>query len=362
MAKTSIFTKFLIFFCIVIFAVLVTTATASAEAEKKTTEAAPEEGAAPAAETEKPVQASEPNRQPSDFNPAARVNGVAISRSEFDNGLKSYIQQAGMDNAMITDPDRQKQVQLEVLDGLITRELLWQEAQKKNFIAKDEDVQTAMSQAKDSFPSEDDFKLRLTQIGYTEEGYTQILRQRLSVRELVEKDISQGLSVSDDEIHGYYQSNPEEFKAPEQIRARHILVDVDPGANDTEHEDAKKKIEDILNQAKDGTDFAELAKTHSEAESRFKGGDLGFFSRGQMVKPFEEAAFALKPGEISQVVQTQFGYHIIKVEEKKEPHILTLKDTQEQIRRFLYSRKVQDAVRKRVSILREQSNVEILLP
>ena len=262
---------------------------------------------------------------------------------------------------MITNPDRTKQVQLEVLDGLIARELLWQDAQKKNFIAKDEDVKLAMSRAKDSFPSEDDFKLRLAQIGYTENDYAQVLRQQLSVRVLVEKDISQGLSVSDDEIHGYYQSNPEQFKAPEQVHARHILVNVDPGADETTREDAKKKIEDILNQAKDGTDFAELAKTHSQAESGPKGGDLGFFSRGQMVKPFEEAAFALNPGEISEVVQTTYGYHIIKVEEKKEAHILALKDMQEQIRQFLYSRKVQDAVRKRVDILREESNVEILL-
>ena len=237
-----------------------------------------------------------------------------------------------MDTQMITNPQRYKQTQLEVLEGLITRELLWQEAQKKNFTVTDEELEKALSSAINRFPSEDEFKLRLAQIGYTEYDYREVLRRQLSLRELVQKDITKGLSVSDDEIHAYYQSNSQQFKTPEQIHARHILVKVEPGAGEAAREVAKRKIETILKEAIGGADFAELARNHSEGPSGPKGGDLGFFSRGRMVKPFEEAAFSLKAGQISGVVQTIYGYHIIKVEEKKAPNILAENDVQQQMK------------------------------
>ena len=350
MIKTSIFMKLLL--CIAILAISVAAVTVYAAEEEKIPEAAT---------TLQAAQAPQQKVRLIDINPAARVNGVAISRAELDKSYNSRIQQKGMDTGMITNPKRYKKVQREVLDGLITRELLWQAAQKKNFIAKDEDVQKALNNTKSRFPSEDEFKLRLAQSDYTENEYAEILRRQLSVRELVQKDIAQRLSVSDEEVHAYYESNPERFKAPERVRARQILLKVDRRADEAAREEAKKKIEGILNAAKGGTDFAELAKKHSEGPSGPKGGDLGFFSRDQMVKPFAEAAFALKPGEVSGVVQTIYGYHIIKVEEKKAPQTMAEKEVQEQLRQFLYSGKVRDAVQKRANILRAESNVEILL-
>jgi peptidyl-prolyl cis-trans isomerase C len=295
------------------------------------------------------------------INPAARVNGVAISRAELDKSYNDHVEQQGMTTGMISDPDRFKQVMRMVLDSLVVSELLWQDAQNKNFIAKDEDVQQALSSVKSRFPSEDDFKLRLAQSDYTENEYAEFLRRQLSVKEFVRKDIAQRISVSYDEVHGYYTSNPKQFKAPAQVRARHILVKVKPGADKTAREKAKEKIEGILHEAKGGTDFAELAKKYSEGPSGPKGGDLGFISPGKTVRPFEKAAFALKSGEISGVVQTIYGYHIIKVEEQKEPGTMQEKDVQEQLRQFLFNKKVQNAVHERVNLLRETSKVEILL-
>jgi peptidyl-prolyl cis-trans isomerase C len=330
--------------------------------EKKVAPTSPEQEAiSPVAQAENEPRESEEESKPPETDAAARVNGVTISRVEFDKSYNGYTQQRGMDPQKITDPERSKQVQREVLDGLITRELLWQEAQKKNFTATDEEVAKAMSSAKSRFPSEDDFRLRLAQMGYTEEAYGKVLLRQLSVRALVEKDIARGISVSDDEIHDYYQSNPQHFKSPEQVHARHILVKVKPEADEATRKEAKKKTEAILKEAKGGADFAELARKHSEGPSGPKGGDLGFFPRGRMVKPFEEAAFALKSGEISGVVETNFGYHIIKVEEKREPQTLAEKDVKERIRQYLYSGKVQNAVQQRVTNLRDEGTVEIFL-
>jgi peptidyl-prolyl cis-trans isomerase C len=359
--KTSTLKKLFLFFFIALFAIIVTAGTSFSTEEEKTMELKKGDTVPPSAETQKEAQTEEQKTAPGSINPAARVNGVAISRAELDTSFNGYIQQRGMNTGMITDPEQYKQVQLEVLEMLISRELLWQEAKKKNYVAKDEDVKEAIGSVKSKFPSEDDFKLRLSQSGYTEKEYTEFLRQQLSVRELVQKDIAKELAVSDDEVHGYYESNPEQFKAPEQVRARHILVKVDPSADEAAKEAAKKKIEGILTEAKGGADFAEMAKKHSEGPSRPNGGDLGFFSRGQMVKPFDDAAFALKPGEISDVVNTVYGYHIIKVEEKREPRTIAEEDVREQVRQFLQAGKVQGAVKERVNTLRSVGDVEILI-
>lgn len=293
--------------------------------------------------------------------PAARVNGVAISRTELDKSMNSFIQQRGMDTAMISDPGRYRQVQLEVLDGLIVRELLWQEAKKRNFMAKDEEVAKAINEVKGRFDSEEDFTLRLSQSGYSLVEYKDFLRQQLSVRNLVEKDIATGIEVSDDEVHEYYEGNFEQFKAPEQVHARHILVKVDPSADDSARAEAKKKIDGILSEAQGGADFSDLARKHSEGPSGPKGGDLGFFSREQMVEPFAEAAFSLKPGEISGVVETVYGYHIIKMEEKRAPRTITEENVREQVREYLYTGKIQGAVQERVDALRSAGEVEILI-
>lgn len=362
MTKISIFTKRLLLLSIALLAICVTAVTASAGAEKKTPVIAKEESAAPQGKADKESSTSEPKRRPIETNAAARVNGVAISRSDLDKSYNSRIQEKGMDSQMIINPDRYKEVQLEVLDGLIIRELLWQDAQKKNFIANDEDLQKAMIRAKNSFPSETEFELHLAINRYSENDYAEFLRKQLSVGELVQKDIAQGISITDDEIHTYYVSNSEQFKALEQVHARHILIKVDKGADETAREEAKKQIEGILKEAKGGTDFAELAKKHSQAPSGSKGGDLGFFTRGKMVKPFEEAAFALKAGEISGVIQTIYGYHIIKVEENKEAQIVPEKDVREKIGQFLWDGQVRIAVQKHIDILREKAEIEILLP
>jgi len=131
--------------------------------------------------------------------------------------------------------------------------------------------------------------------------------------------LGQRIALSDKDIESYYKRyDKTTFSHPEQARARHILIGVVENASDKEKADAKAKADSILAQLKQGGDFAKLASQYSDDPgSKHNGGDLGFFTRGQMVKPFDEAVFKLKPGQISAVVETRFGYHIIKLEELK---------------------------------------------
>jgi peptidyl-prolyl cis-trans isomerase C len=145
-----------------------------------------------------------------------------------------------------------------------------------------------------------------------------IMKNEYLARTYIQKEVLGKIKLTDKDYEAYYNAHKKEFENPEMVRARHILVAVKPNATEEEKKAALKKAEDILEKAKKGEDFAKLASEYSDDPgSKAKGGDLGFFSAGSMVGKFEQAAFTLKPGEISPVVETEFGYHIIKVEERK---------------------------------------------
>jgi len=156
------------------------------------------------------------------------------------------------------------------------------------------------------------------------------------------KDYRDKVEVSQEEIKTYYEVNIDDFLMQEQVRARHILIKVSPDADSQGVEEARNRAEEILALAKKGEDFASLAKKYSEGPTAEKGGDLGYFPRGMMVKEFEEAAFSLKPGELSTVVRTQFGFHIIKAEDVKQERTQSLDEVRKSIESTLRDQKAQE--------------------
>jgi len=156
------------------------------------------------------------------------------------------------------------------------------------------------------------------------------------------------INITDDELSEYYDKNKETFFESEKVHARHILVETE--------EEAKS----INQQLKEGImNFAELAKEKSICPSAVNGGDLGFFARGQMVKEFEDVAFSLKPGEISEIVKTEFGYHIIKCEEIKEEHSPSFEEVKDQINNTLKYEREYEATSALISKLREEAEIVI---
>ena len=143
------------------------------------------------------------------------------------------------------------------------------------------------------------------------------------------------VEISDDEIGEYYDEHPAEFQNPKTVEARHILIKVDPQASPEDVAKAKERIDSVLQKAKDGQDFAELAKQFSEGPSKDKGGYLGTFRRDAMVKPFSDKAFSMKAGDISDPVKTQFGWHIIKVDKVNDASTTSLSDATDTIRQKL---------------------------
>jgi peptidyl-prolyl cis-trans isomerase C len=178
---------------------------------------------------------------------------------------------------------------------------------------------------------------------------------------LIDKQLADKATVSDEEIKTYYNSNPESFKQPEQVKASHILIKVDPKADEAQRAQARKKIEEVQQRVKKGEDFAALAKEFSQCPSSAQGGDLGYFGRGQMAKPFEDAAFAMAPGEVSNIVETNFGFHIIKTVDKKSESVMAYEDVKEKLGQYLKQNKLKDQVKVYVGQLKEKAKVERLL-
>jgi peptidyl-prolyl cis-trans isomerase C len=163
---------------------------------------------------------------------------------------------------------------------------------------------------------------------------------------------------TEEEAREFYESNIGRFEMPERVRASHILIKVNQ--NDTEVVKNRKMatIDSLHAELLGGADMAELARANSECPSSSKGGDLGYFGRGQMVKPFEDAAFALDVGEISPVVETKFGYHIIKVTEREEPEVTGFEEVKDSIIDYLAEMKKQDIMNRIVDELKEQASIE----
>ncbi len=292
----------------------------------------------------------------------AKVNGTGIAQDEFDRDWNAYLRnkEGGASESERT-PEQITAMKKEVLDALIGRELLWQEAKKKNVSVDPKRIADEIDRSKKALGTPEEFSKRLAESGFTEASFKDYLTKVFTIQQFIENDIAKTVAISDKDIHEFYVAHPEAMRTPEQVHARHILVKVDQNADSSTKEAAKKKIEGILKEARSGADFAELAKKYSDCPSKQQGGDLGSFQRGQMVKAFEDVAFAQTPGTLSDVVETQFGYHIIKVEEHKQASTAPEKEMSDKIRQFLKYQKMNQAVADYVKGLREKAKVEILM-
>lgn len=214
----------------------------------------------------------------------------------------------------------------QALDALIDEKIVNLEVKKEDIKVSDEEIDEEITKFIENAGGEEAFNNALEQSGMTEKDFKDDVIQYLSIRKLMEPRVE----VTDEEIETYFEENKEAFNVEEQVEARHILVEDEKTANE------------IVQKLEDGEDFAELAKEYSTDEgSGALGGDLGFFTRGRMVPEFEEKAFSLKVGEISEPVKSEYGYHIIEVLDKKEAKDAVFEDHVVEIREKLFEDKMQ---------------------
>jgi peptidyl-prolyl cis-trans isomerase C len=287
----------------------------------------------------------------------ARVNGEDVKKDDFERMIKTVESNAGQP----VPPDRRDEILRNLLDQLVVYTLLNQEAKARGLAPTDAEIEAKMQEVRQKFPTQDAFEKALKSRNMTLEGFRKDARVDISVNKVVEAELSTIPGPSDAEARDFYTKNPDRFKEEEAVRASHILIRVDPNADASTKAKAKATIDTVLKKAKAGEDFAKLAQHYSQDGSAAQGGDLNYFPKGQMVPEFSNAAFALKPGEISSVVQTQFGYHVIKVTDRKPGRVVPFEEAAQQIKQFLDQQKKQERQKAFVDGLKKKAKIEVLI-
>jgi peptidyl-prolyl cis-trans isomerase C len=278
---------------------------------------------------------------------AAKVNGKEIPMKDVNFFVNRQLERAKTMGHAVT-PEMEKDIRKQWIERIITRELLVQRAMAEKVVVSPADLEEALASAqhlKRTMPAE---KLK------------RLIKADLMINKIIEAHVLSKIVITEKEAENFYSEQKDKFKKPEQVRARHILVKIDPSDPQEKKDTGRQKIESILAEVKLGKeDFSELAKKYSEGPSGPKGGDLGYFGHGQMVPPFEKVAFALKTGEISDVVETQFGYHIIKVEDKKDARVIPYTEAKEDIRENLKRQQGSQKIDAWITELRNKAAIEI---
>jgi len=303
-------------------------------------------------------------------NVAVTVNGVDITESDIEALVQPELDKIAAKAAQLPPEfteQYKKQLRERALEMLIVERLLDEQVKQTKIVVTEEEVisrisEMAAAQSAQGGPlSLQEYKKKIEGYGQSFDEYKNEFRKQLGYQKLMEPQWADKINVTEDDARQYYSENPKQFEIPEQIRASHILIKPDASEAGTDPNQAKAKAkakaEDLLKQVKEGADFAELAKAHSGCGSAANGGDLGFFGRGQMVGPFEESAFQLKPGQLSDIVETQYGYHIIKVTDRKDAGGIPFEQTKDDIINRLMQKKQFEFIKKYIQSLKDKADI-----
>jgi len=292
----------------------------------------------------------------------ARVNGVDIPQERLERGFEEELRNRRMNLLQIRNPERVKEMKRSVLDNLIEQELFWQAAQRSGVMATASEVDEAVEVTRRAFRTADAFEQRIRLEGFTPETYRDLVRKQVHARKYARQVAAAAPAVTDEEIHRFYVDNPGNFRRPEQVRLRHIVVNVPPGANEEVRAARRQLIEGIAARAQAGDDFAALAREYSEAPTRQWGGEMDAFARGEAPAPLEAAAFALSPGQVSGVIASGDSLQVVKLESRTDAVVVTEDAARAAILGHLNDNHARQAIAAEAQRLRASQDVKVLLP
>jgi len=316
-----------------------------------------------------------------------KVNNENILQSEYDKLVSATLEQFRQITAKEDQtPEKEKELKEKILDQLIVDKLLIQEAKKQNIKVNKREIEEGMKMVKSRFPNDEAFKLELKKENLTEKQFEERITNQLMQLKLIEEQVRKKVpQPTEEEAKKVYdqiisminsgnlkssRNDRDEIKLlaqlvsryfDEQVRVRHILIRVDKDATKEEKAKAKKTIEDIRKKIVAGEDFADLAKKYSEDQgSKERGGDLGFITMGDTVPEFEKAAFALKEGETSPVIETVYGYHIIRLVERKKKRTPDFEEIKQDLLQYVYTKNSEKYYEKYVEELKKKATIKYL--
>lgn len=331
-------------------------ATACPSSEKKDPATAADAGAATATST----SANAPIELPPGTGPVASVNGVEIPRDPFNKEYKVTLERYQKARHEV-QPALRERLKDNIVRRLVDAELIRQQSEKLAVVVAPEEKEKQWDEHKKRYGTEEAFKSFLERAGTTADDVRSQFEANL-LREKVFAKVSESVTVPAAEVKDFYDKNTARYDEPEQIQASHILIRLNPQGTAEEKAQKKARAEEALKKVKaKGADFAALSKEYGEDPTKDRGGDLGWFTKGRMVKPFEDAAWALKDKQISGIVETQFGFHIIKKTGYKAARKKTFKEVEDQIQKSLLAKKKNEAIRDALAKWKNEAKIELFV-
>jgi peptidyl-prolyl cis-trans isomerase C len=297
---------------------------------------------------------------------AVTVNGVEIKESEVEAKTEEEFMQLGgnvekLPVALIEQT--KKQLREQVLENLIIERLLAEKAKEDNVEVTEEEVTNVLMQIVAGLPeplSLEEYKKKLVEHGQNFDEQKERIKKGLAYQKVLNSQLSGKINITEDDARTFYDENPKQFEMGDQVRASHILIKpifTEGGDPNEAKAAAKAKAQELLEKIKSGANFAQLAISNSMCPSAPKGGDLGFFPEGKMTPEFEKVAFELAVGQISDVVETGYGYHIIRVTDHKEAHVLSFDEVKDSIIMNLTARKQAELTKEYIEKLKAGAKI-----
>jgi len=291
----------------------------------------------------------------------AEIDGVPIGKAGYVIALKGFQRSARKFGAKV-DKEAFQKVKKDIIASIISRETFLHEASRENIKADEAVVAEKLAQVKAGFPDQKIFQNALKEQGLTEDFLKKEIVKAVIIQSLVEKNILSAINITDKALRNYYDLNQLEFEKEEMIQAAHILAKADAKSSPEEKKKARARIGEIKRKLNEGADFGKLASTESDDKAAAANkGDLGTFSKGQMVEEFSNAAFSLEPGEISDIVETQFGYHLIKVTKKVPAKVVPFEEAKDSIKAKLTQKITGEKIREYIERLKKEFNVKVMV-
>lgn len=302
---------------------------------------------------------SAPTRLPTSTSQVvAEVNNRKIVKSDIEQATRREFRfRFGASPPAHSNPSQKF-----ILEQIIERELLLQAAIKTSPLPEDSAVDKLLQDLRASSLPGDYLVENIKPKHLSDEEFRRGLREDLAIRSYVEQQVYRPLDPKNEELKEFYKQNPHLFRIPEEVHARHILLKLPENASTELQQTTRKRAEEIVSQFQLGAmTFEQLAKKYSDSPNRARGGDLGFFTKNQLEESFSEAAFALAPGNISNIVETSVGLHIIQVVEKRGGNVPAFEDIQTQVKNVWEKHSKQTALHNHLKRLREQAKVIIYI-
>jgi peptidyl-prolyl cis-trans isomerase C len=287
----------------------------------------------------------------------ALVNGAPITRAEVDRAAKALLSQNKI--ARPVAPQVLEKAAQSAVEQLIAAELLYQAGSKIEVPDLERQVRDRIAQSRSRYKTEAEYDKALGLVGMSQKEVEVAVRKDIVINNLIKTRFLPSASVSEEEIGEFYRENRDKvFRVGERVRVSQILVPVSEQASPALKMQAREKAQALLKRVQNGEDFAAVASLESAPPTNKDGGDMGVLARGEAVPSFEKAAFALKPGEVSGLVETPVGLHIIKMRQKLPPATARLDEARGQIALYLQQAKVRKSLAQYAAQLRAKAKVE----